>query len=231
VKFTRDGLDGAFRKVNINLTDRQIMDIRPYKWKSTPINIPISQAMRNELKLDKDFQFKWIVEPDLVEPDYLADKGTGEQAQARTFLSPRRAMLLQIVENNFVDRPIHFSNFANPVFFAGLNPFFENRGLTSRLLPIETANTKHSHDFSKFENFLTAENLKDFHTMKTHDMPRVSWGFIWGYYTATIELARHYKETNQTEKLENLINIFKTYLAIGMDEENEVAVLNWLRSK
>ena len=232
VKFLRDGLEGGVRKVNINLTDRQIMDFHPYKWMSTPIYIPVSQAMKTELRLNKNFQFKWIVEPDLVEPDRIDSKRmTGEDFAARTYMSPRRAMLLQIVEDNFSERPIHFSNFVHSAGLAGLSPYLENRGLTSRLLPIETANTKHANVFSMYEKFLTPENLKDFKTLKTLDQPRISGVVVSGYYRASVQLARHYKQTNQTKKLENLIDTFKTYLAIGIDKEYENDVLRVLQSR
>jgi hypothetical protein len=140
-------------------------------------------------------------------------------------MSPMRAMLLQIVEDNFSERPIHFSNFVHSAGLAGLSPYLENRGLTSRLLPIETANTKHANDFSKYEKILTPENLKDFQTLKEFDMPRVSGAFIWVYYNSSVALAKHYKQTNQTKKLENLIDTFRTYLAIGMDKEYEEKIL------
>jgi tetratricopeptide (TPR) repeat protein len=225
VKLHRDGLDGGVRKVNIELDDWDIMSIRPYKWEPTPILIPVSQALKNEFNLDKNFQFKWIVEPDFVEPGRVVTKGIeGEEARARTYLSPRRAMLLEIVEKNFNERPIHFSSGVHPNFFAGLQPYFENRGLTYRLVPVETTNTKFATNFSKLETMLTPENLKDFQSIKSLNMPRVS-GILFNYHTAIQRLAQHYKQTNQSEKLNRLIDTYKTYLAIGFDKEYEETVL------
>jgi hypothetical protein len=56
-------------------------------------------------------------------------------------------------------------------------------------------------------------------------MPRISGVMVGGYYRASVQLALHYKQTNQTKKLENLVDIFKTYLAIGIDKEYEEEVL------
>ena len=229
IKSLRDGLDGGIRKVNIDLTDFQIMDTRPYKWETTPIYIPVSQSLKNEFNLDKDFQFKWVVEPDLIEPGRVVTKIIeGEEARARTYLSPRRAMLLQIIEDNFSERPIHFSNFAHPAFLAGLESYFQNYGLTSRLVPIQTANTEFSFNFTRIENILTAENLKDFQSIKMLDMPRISGVVLYSYPFIFINLANHYRLSGKDNELKQLTELYRNHLKIGFNLEYEQMIISEL---
>ena len=224
VKALRDGVGSEFGKINLELTDDDIMNIRPYKWETTPVDIPVSQALKNEFNLYKDFQFKWIVEPGRV-----VSKGIeGEKARARTYLSPRRAMLLQIVEDNFNERPIHFSISADPAFLAELQPYFQNCGLTSRLVPIETANTKYAFDFSKLEAMLTPENLKDFQSIKMLDMPRISGIAAYNYPRIFINLANHYRLSGKNNELKQLTELYKNQLKIGFNVEHEQRIISEL---
>jgi len=229
VKALREGVGGEFGKVNLELTDDDIMDIRPYKWETALVYIPVSQVLKNEFNLDKDFQFKWNVEPDLVEPGRVVSKGIeGEEARARTYLSPRRAMLLQIIEDNFNKRPIHFSVGADPAFLAGLQPYFQNCGLTSRLVPVKTANTEYAFDFSKLETMLTSENLKDFQSVKTLDMPRISGMVVYSYPLVFTNLANHYRLSGKNNKLKQLAELYRNQLKIGFNVEYEQMIISEL---
>ncbi len=223
VKFLREGLEGGVRKININLTDQQIMDIHPFKWDITDVYIPVSKELKTKFKLNSDFQFKWTIEPDLFS-NRMHSKIESEKAKKRTYLSPQRAILLQIVEDNFNERPIYFSNLAEPIFYGGLNTYFKNCGLTSQLAPIETMNTDKSSDVAKLEILLNPENFKDLPSLKTNDMPRIS-GLIFSYHKAFVLLAQYYKKNNQTEKLNKLVDTYKTSIAIGIDKEQEEEIL------
>ncbi len=218
VKFLKDGLDQGVRKVNIHLTDQQIMDIHPFKWDTTDVYIPVSKELKTAFKLDSKFQFKWTINPDLTS-NRMHSKIESETAKKRTYLSPQRAILLQIVENNWSERPIYFSNFAESTYYGGLNSYFQDCGLTSRLIPVESKNVADSCDINKLETFLKPENLKGFPTVRTEDIPRISGVIKYGYNRSFIMLAQKYKETNQNEKLKKLIDIYKTTCAIGLDKE------------
>jgi len=219
IKFLKTGLGNVIKKININLTDEQIMDIRPFKWKTSDVYIAVSEEMKRALNLEQNFQFKWIVEPDLVQIE-------GEEVKERTYLSPHRAMLLQIVEDNFKERPIYFSCFAPPIAYRGLKPYFRYCGMTYQLLPVETENTDNLNNILKLEALFQAENFMNFPTVKTDNIPRVSHS-VYSYYYIFITLAHHYKQTNQAEKLKKIIELYKTHIAIGYDEEYEAGALAW----
>jgi tetratricopeptide (TPR) repeat protein len=91
VEFLKEGLGETISKIDINLTKNQIMDIHPFKWKTTDVEIPISDESRKLYKLEKDFQMFWSVEPDLSS-DRNHSKIESEASQKRTYLSPQRAI-------------------------------------------------------------------------------------------------------------------------------------------
>ncbi|MDR0695040.1 MAG: hypothetical protein LBF81_07060, partial [Prevotellaceae bacterium] len=221
--FLRNGLKDGVKKINIRLDDRQIMDIHPFKWDTTEVAVHVSKEMKEEFNLAADYQMKWRVEPDLVS-NRMHAKIEGEQAKKRIYLSPQRAMLLHIVANNFALRPVYFSNFAEATFYGGLNSHFQNCGLTSRLTPVETGNTDKSYDVNKLELLLKSKNFKYFPTLKTDDIPRIS-GAVFIYHITFRLLAQKYKQNNQVEKLKALIELYKSSIAIGLDEEYEAEIL------
>ena len=115
IKFLKQGLEGGIRKVILNLTDDQIYDLHPFKWKTTDISIPVSVETLKKHNLDENYQMQWTVGPDFTS-NRMHSKVTSETSKKRTYLSPQRAMLLQIVEDNYLTRPIFFSNATNPFF-------------------------------------------------------------------------------------------------------------------
>ncbi|MDR0754815.1 MAG: hypothetical protein LBF04_05450 [Prevotellaceae bacterium] len=223
VKFLKNGLKDGVKKINIRLNDRQIMDIHPFKWDTTEVAVHVSKEMKEEFNLAADYQMKWSVEPDLIS-NRMHAKIESEQAKKRIYISPQRAILLHIVENNFALRPVYFSNFAESTFYGGLNSNFQNCGLTSRLTPVETGNTDKSCDVNKLELLLKSENFKYLPTLKTDDIPRIS-GAVFIYHITFRLLAQKYKQNGQMEKLEKLIELYKSSMAIGLDEEYEAEIL------
>jgi hypothetical protein len=136
----------------------------------------------------------------------MHSKIEGEQVRKRIYLSPQRAILLHIIENNFIDHPVYFSNFAESTFYGGLDAYFQNCGLTSRLTPVKTVNADISCDISKLELLLKPENLKYFPTVKTDDIPRIS-GIIFIYHITFRLLAQKYNHNKQIEELKKLIKL------------------------
>ena len=49
VKFLKNGLKGGVRKISINLTESQIMDIHPYKWDTTTVTIRVPEKLRQNI--------------------------------------------------------------------------------------------------------------------------------------------------------------------------------------
>lgn len=220
VKYIKDGFDGVTPKANISLTDNQIMQIRPFKWKVTTVQLDVNKADKNRYNLPPNFKMSWEVYPDFTSTR-IHSKVEGEKGQPRTYLSPQRAMLLEIVESNLTQRPIYFTNFANTTFYGGLEKYFQNCGFVSKLAPIMTKDTPYAYDFNSFENLFQDSNFKDFHTVKTDIMPRI-YGVA--YYNSLYfleELTKHYQEEKKTDKLNKLETLFKTKLKIDLDSEAE----------
>ena len=221
VKFLKDGLEGGVRKINMSLTDEQIMNIHPFKWRTTTVSIPVSDKMKEEFSLAIDYQFEWEVAPDLWS-GRMHSKIEGEEETKRTYLSPTRAILLQILEDNYVERPIFVANFASPHFYEDLGNYLQNWGLASRLIPVNTENNPpHKYNIKKLEELLQIKNLQDLPNVKTEGMPRVTMVFI--YHSITKNLLEYYKENNELEKMQQLLDFYKSniYPNIAVSSRHE----------
>lgn len=228
VKYMRDGLEGGFVKLNIGLTDYQIMDIHPFKWDTTTVEINIPENLKSEFKTGKDYRLKWEIVPDLSS-DRMHSKIEGEKAKMRTYLSPQRAILLHIIENNYSERPVFFSVLANNFFCGGLDEYFQNCGLVYRLVPVKTIETDYSINAEKLQNLLQAKNFKYFNTINSDLIPRIS-GCVYSYYAAVMNLMVYYESTGNDEEKTKLIEFYKNNIGIGFDPEYETQVLNALQN-
>ncbi|NOY36283.1 MAG: tetratricopeptide repeat protein [Chlorobi bacterium] len=225
VKFLKDGLKGGVRKISINLTDDQIFDIHPFKWDTTTVIIPISQELQEKYALNGNYKMQWALEPDLFS-ERNHSKIEGEKIRKRTYLSPQRAILLEIVEDNFQSRPIYFSNATDPFFYGGLDLFFQNCGLVSELLPFNTEQTEYGYNYQKIERLLQKDNLKDYYKIKETDIPRIS-GIVFGYHNSILILARYYSRNNKS-KLKDLEKLFMESLCVGYKQDYEKLYSNQL---
>jgi hypothetical protein len=223
VKFLREGLEGGVKKIELNLTDYQIYDIHPYKWDTTEVEIPISKMNLKKYGLDGDYIMYWSVAPDLTS-NRDHSKIKGEEVKKRTYLSPQRAILLKIVEDNLNSRPIYFSNMTNNVFFGGLNEYFTNCGLVSELTPLKTDRTEFENDINKIEILVNDKNFMQYSTIVNNDIPRIS-GVVFGYHNSLLILAEYYNNNDQKEKITKLKDFFVKNLAIGYNENYENAYL------
>lgn len=223
VKFLKNGLYNAVKKVKLNLTEQQIMDIHPFKWQTTTIEMSISDISRKVFNLSENYKLKWEVYPDLYS-DRMHSKIEGEKAKKRTYISPQRTILLQIIEDNLSERPIYFSNFCSPTFYGGLNQYFQNCGLVSYLTPIATKGKECAFDYVEIEKMLQKENLKYFRTLIDNDIPRISSITLSGYYIAFLNLL---ESKNSKERLA-LKEVFDKYLKIGYNKEFENEIANEL---
>ncbi len=228
VRFLKNGLKGAVRKVDLNLTVAQIMDIHPFKWEPTTVQIAVSDADKAEFRLDNSYQLPWMVNPDLFS-DRMHSKIESETAKKRTYLSPQRAILLQVVEDNFSHRPVYFSNFCSPTLYGGLEVFFQNCGLVSRLTPVLTKDTEFEFNNKKMEAILQEKNVNDFKTLMNLDMPRISGVISSGYYNTLLNLSDLYDRTkNKSAKLQ-LKQLFEKHFKIGLNPEFENQILGGLK--
>jgi hypothetical protein len=227
VKFLKNGLKGAVKEVELNLTDQQILDIHPFKWDTTAVSIQVSPADKNQFDLSENYRLQWQVEPDLFS-ERMHSKTESEKPQKRKYLSPQRAILLQIIEDNFSKRPIYFSNFCSPTLYGGLNSYFQNCGLVSRLTPVLTKDTDFAFYYRKMAELLQEQNVKNFKSLTNNNMPRISGIMVTGYYNTLLNLSDMYVKTNDRNGKIQLKQLFEKHLKIGYDIEFENEVQNEL---
>ena len=219
VEFLKNGLQGGVKPITLSLTKNQIYDIHPFKWDTTVISISVSKTDIKKYNLENDFTLDWQVNPDLTSQRQHS-KMRGEKTKNRTYLSPQRAILLQIVEENYGLRPIYFSSFCNPFFYGGLEVFFTNCGLVSRLTPVNTEAENIQYDYSEFEKLLKKENLENYPDIIENNLPRIS-GITFSYHNRLFLLAQRYSDKKEIDKLNNLIELYDNYLQTGLNERTE----------
>lgn len=227
VRFLKNGLESSLKKIKIGLSEQQVMDLHPYKWKETIIPIDISHHDKQRFNLSANYQMEWAVMPDL-QSERMHQKIESEIANKRSYLSPRMAILLQIIEDNFAIRPIYFSNFAERSFYGGLNEYFENCGLISRLTPIKTKNTVYEYSISEIEKMLDPNNLINYKDIQVNNIPRISKVIQFGYSNMVLNLSELYRKSNNHEDLKNLTDLYSNMLKVGFDPEYEEFVMNEL---
>jgi hypothetical protein len=227
VQFLKNGLKNAIKKVETNLTDQQIMDIHPFKWDTTTVSIKVSSTDRKQFGLSDDYLLQWQIGPDLFS-ERMHSKTESEKAKKRAYLSPQRAILLQIVESNFSQRPIYFSNFCSPTLVGGLNVYFQNCGMVSHLTPVLTKDTEFAFNYKKMEELVQEQNVMNFKTLTNNNMPRISGIVATGYYTTLINLSDKYDKTNDKTGKIQLKQLFEKHLKIGYNAEFENEIQNEL---
>lgn len=196
----KNGLENIFVSAPISWSKEQILDMHPYKWKTTKIEILIS---RNELEKynisPQDSITEWELEPDL-------------SSDSRTFLSTGRALLADIIETNRWERPIYFSIACPKSRMAGLDKYMQLCGLVYRLFPVGTEKYGLSLNPQKIEAVLLhPESYRYFADVKEHDMPRVSRGLN-NYRFALFMLAKYYAESGDKEKASDILDKMPTYM-------------------
>jgi hypothetical protein len=221
VKFLKDGLPGAVRPMPIALTDNEIMDIHPYKWRAQTIEIKLSEDVRKRFSVDSAATL--TIAPDLSS-GRLHSKIKGEKAAQRTYLSPQKAVLLHILETNAWRRPVFISKNSNSYFFAGLGNNLREHTLALEVMPFETTPQTNIDAESMEKLLLDYENLKSMRSVFYYDIPRIS-PILTNYLSAAYDLAQHHVFNGNKEKAKEIIKIAKKYLAIGHIGKYETKIL------
>ncbi len=162
IKLIRDGVPNIYKPVPLSMNDNLIMEMHNYKWKENDVIIPISKQARKEYNLnDTITNLKWHIKPDVGEKKLWV--GT--------------AILLNIIETNKWDRPIHCSLFVYKNFI-GLIENLQTHGLTAQIKPYKVKGTKQEYNIEKFESLMFDPNYyKDYPDIKINNQPRASGAF------------------------------------------------------
>jgi tetratricopeptide (TPR) repeat protein len=212
-----------FTKVDLNISDEQLIDMHPYKWDTTTISLDVPKTLKEKYTLSQDYKMDWLIEPD-YSSNRVVSKINSEKAKPRTFLSGQRAILVSIIETNNWSRPIYFANGFEKYFLAGLDDYLQNCGLASELLPFKTKDTEWQLNIDKLDNFVFNNKLSKLKSVLITDQPRVS-GIIGSYYNLYYDLINYYKQQGKTDSIDKIIEEYQNKLLIGFRNEKEIGLL------
>ena len=189
------------KPIKLGISDDEIFNMRPYKWKETTIKLPVPNDLKTKYKLDTNYM-SWTVSPDL--------KG------GRDYLSCERAFLLEIIESNHWERPIYWTLGMDNGYLGGLDSCGSYKGLVYKLMPFNTQGTEYEQDINSLIKLLKKENFKSYKTILETNQPRISGIVLFAYANTMIQLAKKYKEKRQSDKLNKLIDLYETNFKIGL---------------
>lgn len=219
VEFFKNGLDTTIRKLNIELSDKQIMRIHPYKWKTNIIKISVPEKVTSQYNTEFK-EFEWKLKPDFSS-SRIHNKIEDEKKYNRTYLSPQKAVLLHIIEVNKWERPIFFSKAVDVFFMGGLEDYCQDYGIANKLLYFKVDNTEYSLNPKKAnEILLNVENFKDYRSILISDIPRIS-PMIYIYWKSLIRLSEYYSNKDNREKVIEIADFVKRNLKISHKEDWE----------
>jgi len=184
----------------ISWSKNQILSMRPYKWKTNKIIIPISEDVRKEYHLgDEIQQMEWIVEPNLSD-----ERGT--------YLGAEMAVIVDIVKTNAWKRPVYFSLGCHPAWMKGLENYLQLGGIVHRLLPVETGGDIPSLDVEKTgEILLNLGNFQNVEEVTTKDYSRIA-GMPRNYQSAFAQLLQHYQQAGDMGKAKVVLETMRKAL-------------------
>lgn len=216
-----------FRNVEMSISENQLIDMHPYKWDTTLIEINVPRTLIEKYSLDNEYKMEWFVKPDFTS-NRIVSKISGEKAKPRTYLSGHRALLLDILETNQWKRPVYFTVGFEEYYLAGLNKNFQNCGLVSKLLPFETVDSDWEFDSETLERLVFDVSYKKYKNVLENDQPRIS-GILNSYKSSFWILAHLYKENEEIDSLVDLIENYENKMMIGFYGEYEKQILESLK--
>lgn len=161
VSLMKEGIPNYIPSVPTSWSEFEIMNMRPYKWKTIIINIPFNPENYSEFNIPPDDSLMVLT----IKADLKSD--------TRSYLNPGKALLIDIIESNNWERPIYFSAFNN--YDKELKKHFQLCGLTYKLLPFEADKYGAYIDlYSTEEVLLNPNNYTDLKSFPDHNLPRAS---------------------------------------------------------
>ncbi len=203
------------RNIKCDLSEEQILDMHPYKWDTTLMEIDVPERICERYSLDKEYNMKWEIVPDLF--------------GGRSFLGSETAIILSIIESNQWDRPIFFQSGITEYVVNGIHQNVTRFGLVEKLVPFDTEGTNWQYQIESLENFVDSSSLNDYNSIIHTNQPRVSYQVLSAYYKSLYFLAEHYKRTEEISKIDGIIRFYKEYLDIGVYPDYEKSFLEGLQ--
>jgi len=147
----------------ISWSDRQILGRRSYVWSPDTLTINVPAEVWNVYTGENEpGKMEWAIEPDL-------------STHSARFLSPQKALLIDIIETNNWKRPIFISNGCPRLYTEGLEEYLQRSGLAAKLLPVNAKESGNEINLARIkEVLLDPASYEHFHDLTAHPMPRVS---------------------------------------------------------
>jgi tetratricopeptide (TPR) repeat protein len=215
IKLIRDGIDQVMKPVSMNFSDNLIMEMHNYKWKTNDIIIPIRDNVKATYNVpDSINHFVWTVKPDVGEKKLWS--GT--------------AVLINILESNKWERPVHFS-FESLAENIGLGDYLQTVGMTVKLLPYKINDTEKIYDKEQFETLmLNPDNYIHYADVKDNEQPRVSPLTCYYPRMRLLSYAYYLFNLGEIEKAKDVLNKMNEFMPgsvypIGEGLENGIKAL------
>lgn len=193
------------------------MNLHPYKWCDTEIKLPIPERFTEE-NITKDSSFDFLLKADLKSNRYNV-KIEGEKHTERSLLSAQRAILIQIIEDNYQDRDICFTNCSDLSMQGGLDAYLQNWGMISVLNPFVLEEEKKSN-IEKIKLLLIGDKLKAFKGIRENNIPRIA-NITSIYISALLTVFSEAIHHESIQIAEQYYTLYKSYLMSGLDVETE----------
>jgi len=192
VMLLKKGLDDAVRPAPVSWSETQVMKMRPYKWQTRTILVPVAESVAKRYEMDAA-AFEWE----------LASNEGGEEAG---HLDAGRAVFADILVTNGFERPVYFSSGVSSAAFNGLHSHIQVRGVARQLLPIVAPSDVDAQTTSAL--MLDAQNFVAVPTVRDHNMPRAS-NMLVNYRVSYLYLAIHYTKADDVGKVESVLFAMK----------------------
>jgi len=184
VRLLKEGLEGAVTAAPVSWTDRQIMNMHPYKWKANKVRIPVVERARKEFDSPHRV-LEWEVAPGA---DGRLDAG--------------RAAFADILVTNRFERPVYFSSGVSNSAFDGLETLVQITGIARRLLPVEAPVAVDVE--ATADVMLDPGNFTAVPGVSERDMPRASRLLV-NYYVSFLNMALHYSRADDAAMVDEII--------------------------
>lgn len=198
IQIIKTGYHDLISPVPISWNDEQIYSASNYKWNSNEVQVLLSETVVNSYQLKNNI-FHWILSPDL----------TGYQ---RNYLSPAKAVIADIIQQNAFNRPIYFSLSCHHLIENDLDSNLILCGLSHQLVPYNVYDRETTLEVEMLKNFLLdQENFSNFQDVRENDLPRIS-GMLNNYRYLYLNLIIYYYNIEDITMSNNLIRSMEEFL-------------------
>ena len=218
IEIIKEGFHDLIVPVPISWNTEQIYGANNYKWNSNIIHTLLNSEIIRLYELE-DSVFQWTLSPDLTGYD-------------REYLSPAKAIITDIIEQNAFLRPVYFSLSSPALITDDFDSSLILCGLARQLVPYNVYERGNEIDIELLEIFLgEMENFTNFQDLRENDLPRVSQ-LLNNYRYLYLNLITYYYNLNNLTKANFLMQTMEEYLpdSILPLPENLDTYINQLRN-